>query len=36
MNIKAADGSEVPTDVGDTINVVAPESKPGVTYTASK
>lgn len=32
MNIKAADGSEVPADVGGTINVVAPDSKPGVPY----
>ncbi len=34
MNIKSADGSEVPADVGGTINVVATESKPGETYSA--
>ena len=36
MNIKAADGNPVPEKVGNTINVVAPADKPGVTYTSSK
>jgi hypothetical protein len=34
MNIKAADGSPLPKDVGGTINVVAPDANPGVTYTS--
>ena len=36
MNIKAADGSAVPAEVGNTINVVAPADKPGVTYTSAR
>ncbi len=34
MNIKSADGGDVPADVAGTINVVAPDAKPGVTYSA--
>ena len=36
MNIKAEDGSHVPTDVGGTINVVAPSDSPGVIYTSAR
>ncbi len=34
MNIKDANGNDVPNEVSGTINVVAPADKPGVTYTA--
>ncbi|MDB6151565.1 MAG: Cytochrome c [Chthoniobacteraceae bacterium] len=34
MNIKGADGRDVPAEVGGTINVVAPDAKPGVVYTS--
>jgi hypothetical protein len=34
MNINAADGSPLPKEVGGTINVVAPDSNIGVTYTS--
>ena len=34
MNINAADGSPLPKDVGATINVVAPDAHPGITYTS--
>jgi len=36
MNIKAEDGSPLPKDVAYTINVVAPEDKPGATYTSKR
>ena len=36
MNIKAADGNPVPDRIGNTINVVAPNDKPGVTYTSKR
>ena len=36
MNIKTADGTPVPDTIANTINVVAPGDKPGVTYTSVK
>ena len=36
MNIKGADGNPVPDKIGNTINVVAPADKPGVTYTSKR
>ena len=32
LNLKGADGSEVPKEIVNTINAVAPESAPGKTY----
>ncbi len=36
MNIKAADGSDVPGDIANTINVVPPDAQRGATYTSAK
>ena len=36
MAIKAANGSTIPDAIGNTINIVAPADKPGVTYTSFK
>jgi hypothetical protein len=35
MNIKAADGSDVPGEVANTINIVPPDGKRGATYTSA-
>ena len=32
LNLKGADGSDVPNEIVNTINAVAPESAPGKTY----
>ncbi|MEA3210835.1 MAG: hypothetical protein QOE70_3892 [Chthoniobacter sp.] len=36
LNIKAEDGSDLPKEIVGTINVVAPDAKPGVTYSAKR
>ena len=36
MSIKSADGNPVPDKIGNTINVVAPHDKPGVTYSSAR
>ncbi len=36
MNIKAEDGTPMPKEIAHTINVVPPEEKPGVTYSAKR
>jgi hypothetical protein len=36
LNINAEDGTAVPKEITGTINVVAPEAKPGVTYTTAR
>ena len=36
MNIKAADGSEIPSDVGSTINVVPPDAQRGANFTSAR
>ncbi len=36
MNIKAADGSDVPGEVAHTINVVPPDAKRGANYTSKR
>jgi hypothetical protein len=34
MNIKSAEGQPVPAELAGTINGIAPDSKPGITYTS--
>ena len=36
LNIHAEDGSELPKEITGTINAVAPEAKPGLTYSAKR
>ncbi len=36
MNIKAEDGTAMPKEIAHTINVVPPEEKAGVTYSAKR